>query len=277
MRRLPLLVLIGLLAGCNSRDPVLDGPGATPSGPSPAVPALMLAFEPAAVMGGNASQGIVTLAQPAPAGGVVVSVRSGHPAVSVPVSVTVPAGSRTAVFPVTSTSVAVDVNAPVTVSAASGASTGTLVVWSVQPMYLSVVSEENGPFGRSGFRRLTPENSTFLAACTQSDVNIFVSGSDFWTASFGAPRGTPMRPGTYESAVRTSSRTGTSPGLDVGSCNLVRGRFVVHEVSVTRTGGVQRFWATFEQYCDQYPGALRGEVRVINPPIPTTVSSCVVP
>jgi len=276
MKVLPLLALLGLVSGCNGRDAVLDEPGAVaPTGPSAVLPSLMLGFEPAAVMGGGASQGIVTLAQPAPAGGVLVSVRSGHPAASVPATVTVPAGARVATFGVTTTSVAADVTVPITVSTSGALATGSFPVWAVLPTYLSAVVEENGPFGKSGFRRLTPQNATFTAACTGTQVNVFVNGSDFWVMTFGAPSRTPLRPGTYEGAGRIA--TATQPGLDIAACIQARGKFVVHEVSITPTGGVRRFWATFEQYCDQSPGALRGEVRVTDPPIPNTISSCVVP
>jgi hypothetical protein len=71
---------------------------APPGAPAPSE----LIVLPGSVSGGTPATGVVTLSQTAPAGGTVVSLSSTHPAVaSVPASVTVPAGSRSAQFPVT--------------------------------------------------------------------------------------------------------------------------------------------------------------------------------
>jgi hypothetical protein len=46
-------------------------------------------------------------------------------------------------------------------------------------------------------------------------------------------------------------------------------------VDVAATGSVNRFWATFEQHCQGSAPALRGEVRVTNPPaVPPSSVSC---
>jgi hypothetical protein len=278
--RLALVLLTALTPSlsCNSRDSVLDTSGA-PGGPTPVIPGVTIGFDPPGVMGGNDSRGTVTLRRPAPDGGTLVGLQSGHGAVAVPSSVTVPAGSQTTTFLVRTTSVPRDTAAPLSASASGAVATGSLAVWAVLPTYFSAVSEDGGFIGRSGYRRFTPDVATFTANCSLSEVTIRVNADlEFWSANFGAPRGTPLRPGTYERATRTAFRDATSPGIDVsgtGGCNQTNGRFVVHEVSLTPTGGVQRFWATFEQYCDQNPAALRGEVRATGvPPAGTAISSC---
>jgi len=74
------------------------------------------------VTGGNSSTGLVTLGGPAPAGGVVVSLTSTHPAVaSVPATVTVPAGSKSANFPIATFVRSVDID--VLIQASSGGAT----------------------------------------------------------------------------------------------------------------------------------------------------------
>jgi len=74
---------------------------------------LALSFNPSSVPGGNVSTGTVTLAAPAPAGGAVVTLASTNAALAtVPASVTIPAGSDSGDFLV-STSV---VNAPTAVN-----------------------------------------------------------------------------------------------------------------------------------------------------------------
>ena len=60
-----------------------------------------LSLSPATVKGGTASQGTVTLNSPAPSGGVVVSLSDNSSSASVPASVTVPGGSSSAKFTIT--------------------------------------------------------------------------------------------------------------------------------------------------------------------------------
>ena len=63
-------------------------------------------FDPLMVTGGNPTTGIVTIAAPAPAGGVFVPLVSSHPAyAAVPAGVTVPAGATSATFPITTSPV----------------------------------------------------------------------------------------------------------------------------------------------------------------------------
>jgi hypothetical protein len=75
-----------------------------------------LALNPASVVGGNTSQGTVTLTAAAPSAGAVVALSSGNTAVAtVPASVTVPGGATSASFTVTSK--VVTASAPVTLGA----------------------------------------------------------------------------------------------------------------------------------------------------------------
>lgn len=77
-----------------------------------------LAFDPAEVVGGQSSQGTVTLSGPAPPGGVVVGLVSSAPVhVSVPPSITVPAGASSATFTAQTSPETVDVGPTVTASA----------------------------------------------------------------------------------------------------------------------------------------------------------------
>jgi murein DD-endopeptidase MepM/ murein hydrolase activator NlpD len=92
--------------------------------PTPAPVLSSLAFNPSSVTGGNSAQGIVTLSGVAPAAGALVSLASGRQSVaSVPSSVTVPAGAKTATFNVTTR--AVSVSTTVNISASYGGVTRT--------------------------------------------------------------------------------------------------------------------------------------------------------
>lgn len=79
-----------------------------------------ISLSPAIVVGGNTSQGTVTLASAAPSGGTVVSLSSGNTSVAtVPASVTVSAGSTSRTFTVTTSSVSS--STPVTITGSAGA------------------------------------------------------------------------------------------------------------------------------------------------------------
>jgi hypothetical protein len=106
---------------------VKRGASAPPSAPTLST----LSLSPSTVTGGNSSQGTVTLTSAAPTGGASVALSSSNPAVaSVPPSVTVPAGSTSAAFAVTTSSVSASTSA--TISAAYGGVTRTASL-AVQP------------------------------------------------------------------------------------------------------------------------------------------------
>jgi hypothetical protein len=77
----------------------------TASGNNPAPSLAQVTVNPGFVVGGASSQGTVTLTEPAPAGGSVVSLASSNPAATVPASVTVPANAFSANFTITTTAV----------------------------------------------------------------------------------------------------------------------------------------------------------------------------
>jgi hypothetical protein len=72
---------------------------------------------PSTVNGGETSQGVVTIGAPAPAGGVVVNLKSSNTTVAtVPATVVVPAGASTVGFDITALTVATDKTATITAS-----------------------------------------------------------------------------------------------------------------------------------------------------------------
>jgi hypothetical protein len=102
-------IVLGVTA-CNSRSPIPEtaaSPTAptptviTPPAPAPVSTLFSLDVNPKAMIGGGVGRGLATLSLPAPAGGMVVTLSSGDPSVTVPSSVTVPAGADTVEFPVT--------------------------------------------------------------------------------------------------------------------------------------------------------------------------------
>jgi hypothetical protein len=87
--------------------------------PSGAAALTSLSVNPASVPGGTSVTGTVTLNAPAPTGGALLTLTSGNGAVvTVPTGVTIPAGSSSATFTVTTT--ATSATTPVTLTAAYG-------------------------------------------------------------------------------------------------------------------------------------------------------------
>jgi hypothetical protein len=230
---------------------------------------------PKAMIGGGVARGLATLSLPAPAGGMVVTLSSGDPLVTVPSSVTVPAGAETVEFPVTGQATAVDRQVVITAAAERGSASTTLSLWVPAPGAPSFwfISEPGDAVARGDARRFGAD-SAFSASCSASRVTIDVrQGTERWTAQFSAPLGGSLRVGTYENAVSPSPRPQSSPfdrpELGVsgnGSTCSTSGQFVVHEVDLTQNGMVRSFWASFRQQCQGRPQVLNGGVRITNVP-----------
>lgn len=105
-------------------------------------------------------------------------------------------------------------------------------------------------------------------------VRVNVTGVDgsSWSFFFAAPPGGTLVPGSYPGAVRYPFNDVGQPGLDIsrnfGGCNESAGSFVVTDAVFGTSGYVQTFHATFEQHCERAEPALRGEIRIDNPPQP---------
>jgi hypothetical protein len=104
-------------------------PPPPPPPPPPSGPSLStLSLTPTTVVGGNASQGSVTLTAAAPSGGFATALSSNNTVASVPASVTVAAGATSATFTVSTTSVTTSSVATITASAGSVTRTAGLTV-----------------------------------------------------------------------------------------------------------------------------------------------------
>lgn len=89
---------------------------------------LSLAVSPNTVPSGTPTTGTVTLLSPAPAGGLTLGLSDNSANVTVPASVTVPAGSTTANFPITTTVAASTTNPIITMSGTGFTKTGTFTL-----------------------------------------------------------------------------------------------------------------------------------------------------
>ena len=147
--------------------------------------ATSLSLDPLAVTGGNPATGTVTLATAAPAGGTVVPLLSSHPQhASVPSSVTVPAGAKSATFPITTAPVpfAFDVT-------------------------IEAVSTQNAS-RRLALKTPGPRLTSFTLSSSNVNGGANVTG----TVTFNAPIPTSPFPATGDALVVIKS-TGTALGL----------------------------------------------------------------
>jgi uncharacterized delta-60 repeat protein len=87
-----------------------------------------LTINPAAIVGGNAVTGTVTLNGPAPSGGALVTLGDNIAAATAPANVTVPAGAKTRTFSVTTVPVTINQSGNVTASYGGVAKSAALVV-----------------------------------------------------------------------------------------------------------------------------------------------------
>ena len=119
----------------------------------------------------------------------------------------------------------------------------------------------------------TPADGTFGAIMNFSN-GVSVSFhtptySHWWYLDFAAPNKQFLVPGVYSGALRWPFQ-GTQAGLDVSGdgrgCNTLTGSFEVKEIVYGpgpwgTQGSVVSFRATFEQHCEGWAAAARGEIR----------------
>jgi hypothetical protein len=283
IRPMVLFALLVTCGTCNHRDQLIDtwSAPAVPSGPPGTQPAVYsLAFQPAGTLGPNAVRGTVRLAGPAQDMGVGVSLASDNQtALSVPPTVVVPAGRDFVDFSAIAQVVPADIDIRVTAGSAAGRTVTTpLSLWAVLPTFFSFW--DDSPYVASNsIRRLTPPFDSVHAVCGGNIVSVdFSKGNQFWSAYFQAPKGMPLRVGTYEGATRFPFQSALEPGLDISGeghgCNRLTGRFIVREAEFTDSGQVRHFWATFEQHCEGGTFAMYGDVRVTDGPAPHYPGTC---
>src|ERR1700731_3955666 len=134
---------------------------------------------------------------------------------------------------------------------------------------LTLNSDPGDYIGGGQFLFFTPADGSFNAY-QNFDQGVSVSFntpnySHFWYLDFAAPNNQPLTVGTYTGATRFPFQASTVPGLavygDGRGCNNDDGSFTVSEVSYGPNNTVNSFDAIFEQHCEGFTPALRGEIR----------------
>lgn len=148
-----------------------------------------------------------------------------------------------------------------------------VLVWGstaqAQVTSLTLNSDPGDYIGGGQFLFFTPADGTF-GAYQNYDQGVSLSFNTpsfdhFWYLDFAAPNNQPLTIGTYTGATRFPFQASTEPGLaiygDGRGCNTLTGSFQVLEVSYGANGAVDSFDAIFEQHCEGFTPALRGEIR----------------
>jgi putative Ig domain-containing protein len=124
----------------------------------------------------------------------------------------------------------------------------------------------------------TPSNGTFSAGHSLSNsVSISFNSSDHnFSLQFAAPQNARLTAGSYVGAERYPFQGVGKPGMSIFGdgvgCNTLTGSFEVKQVSYGSGSQLNKFWATFEQHCEDALEALRGEIR-FNADVPVVVNA----
>jgi acetyl esterase/lipase len=140
-----------------------------------------LALSPVNVTGGNAAQGVVSLTGAAPDGGITITLLSDSALAAVPSSITVPAGSSSATFAVSTSTVSISTQ--VNISAIYGGATKTATLTLV-PKALSVLSTSGWSLKYVDSQELVGEDG---AAVNAFDGNTVTFWHTAWYTSSPPP------------------------------------------------------------------------------------------
>jgi hypothetical protein len=134
---------------------------------------------------------------------------------------------------------------------------------------LTLNSDSGDYIGQGQFLFFSAADGSF-SAYQNYDQGVSVSFntsnySHFWYLDFAAANNQPLTVGTYTGATRFPFQASNVPGLavygDGRGCNNDNGSFTVLEVSYGPNNTVNSFDAIFEQHCEGFTPALRGEIR----------------
>ena len=140
--------------------------------PAVTAPQNSLALSPQYLVGGQPSTGTITLAAPAPSGGITVALKSSVTAVAtVPPTVVVPEGQTTASFPISTKLVTVDTNSTITAIFGTTTLTNSLIV---QPLLAGLLVSPISLIGGGTFTGVV----TLNAPAPSGGVVVYLSSAN---------------------------------------------------------------------------------------------------
>ena len=141
--------------------------------------------------------------------------------------------------------------------------------------FLTIQSQPGDPIGSGQTATYTLAQAVFSTLNFNNQavqINVQPSSGPFsWSIKLGAAAGQTLALGTYNNASLSPTRPPGIPEMLIRSgngvgCNTNQGTFTVLELLVAPSGEVQRFRATFEQFCNGATAPLRGEIYVVANP-----------
>jgi hypothetical protein len=136
------------------------------------------------------------------------------------------------------------------------------------PQTVLFLNSQPGDYIGAGIQQtFTPANGAFTIQNPSKGVaTVSFNGSGhFWNLSFASPTGTNLVKSEYEGAQRFAFHSPTKPGLDVfgdgRGCNIVKGRFLVSQLTFATDGSIAALAIDFEQHCEGATPALYGSMR----------------
>jgi hypothetical protein len=149
-----------------------------------------------------------------------------------------------------------------------------------QPVAILSYQSEPGDYigqGQTETFHLTGTQFQVTADPSGSQVQFAIppSGGTWWRLTLQSPSGA-LSPGYYNNATRWPFQLAGVPGLDFSGsgrgCNQSTGRFLVAAAAFSGSQ-VERFHARFEQHCEGFSVALRGQIWIdasgaAPPPLP---------
>lgn len=276
MKRFFWVATAAIATACGSSSPT------EPSGSGSSGSVALAQFSTSVVTfaGGASVRGTLILDSAAPTGGTDVTVRSSSPRAHAPSSVHIDGGASNATFGITTDPL--DAPADVTITATGARTARSVLLHLTAGSFITFSSEPGEPIGRGQDDGVGIDTADFSAGVyfQQNALRVQVTRRtpvfEFWLLEIAAPQGQPLRPGHYDGAVRSVSRTGTQPGLDFSAkgsgCSFLTGSFDVIEADYGGPGTVfdsltvNRFRARFTQRCTGAAQALTGEVRILMNP-----------
>src|SRR6202162_3128744 len=204
---------------------------------APPNPISSLSLSPASVLGGSPSTGTVTLANAAPAGGAVVALTSSNTsAATVPSSVTVPAGTTSTTFSITTHPVGSSTSVTITASYLTGTKTATLTVTpavltsvSVSPASVSGGTSSTGTVSLNGSApaagaTVTLSSSNPSVAAVPSSVAVLTTSATFAITTSGVASSTAVTiTAVYNGTTKTTTLTVTPVPPALSSLTFLNG------------------------------------------------------
>jgi hypothetical protein len=154
----------------------------------------------------------------------------------------------------------------VQITGTSGGQTGSVTLTVETPNLITLISDAGDYIGGGATHSYTNTNAIIGAAASTTTIQVGITGIQNWTATFQAPSGAQLTPGTYANAAKWPFQ-GNNPGLswdgEGRSCNTFTGSFTVDSLSWSAGPGssLVALDMHFEQHCDGVIAALRGTIH----------------